>query len=176
MEMKVHGVRTTLLALKQLDPDVSKQVMATLKAAQELLRSRAVSNVYGPGLSGWGNWRGGYDAGTIAAGIKPTTAKSRKRGSAVSNVAGVANMSPAGAIWEVAGRKTDGKPPGVGKGGRGNGAAMIAAIRAKDGQASRTIWRAYDDGVAEETSASIIAAVEVAKETCRARLAAMSDG
>lgn len=174
----VKGIGSTLTALRQLDPDVDAEVQATLTWAAGLLKSAAEPLISQEGLSGWKKYRGGYSAGSISSGLKRSKAKRRKTGMFVSNAVGVQNTNAAGAIWEVAGRRTDGNPPRAGKNPRGgsfgNGQALIQGMRDKSGGASRILWAAYDGGVAEQTATALIAAAEKAKATCRTRLAAMN--
>lgn len=151
MRVEVKGIRTTLAALKELDPEVNKEVTKGLRDVADDLRKESQGLVKeGQPLSGWKNWRGGYDAGTIRGGIKRTTAKRRKRGTVVSNAMAVTNTTAAGVIWELAGRKSDGAPPRPGINPKtgwtyGNGVGFVAKIRKESGQrASRTVWGAYD--------------------------------
>lgn len=143
MRIETKGFRNTISSLKTLDPEANKELQKTLRTSADYLASEARGNVDDRGLSGWKQWRGGYEATAIRSGIKVTTAKRRKRGTAVSNVIGVANTTAAGVIWELAGRKSSGEPPRAGR--RGNGAGMVAAIRRRSGKsASRIVWNAYD--------------------------------
>lgn len=151
MRVEVKGIRTTLAALKELDPEVNKEVTKGLSRVADNLKREAQDMVEGgQPLSGWKGWRGGYNQDTIRGGIKRTTAKRRKRGTVVSNAMAVTNTTAAGAIWELAGRKTDGAPPRPGINPKtgwtyGNGVGFVNTIRRKSGQsASRLVWGAYD--------------------------------
>lgn len=182
IRVEVKGFRKTLAALKELDPEVNKDVSKTLKASAARLQSEARGMINPEGLSGWKNWRTGYNPSTISSGMKVTTAKRRKRGTAVSNVIGVSNTTAAGVIWELAGRKTNGAPPRPGINPKtgwtyGNGVGFVAAIRRKSGQrASRLVWGAYDSptdwSVASEQD-TLIAAVEKATKATQAKLEAL---
>ena len=150
IRIETKGFRNTISSLKTLDPEANKELQKTLRTSANYLANEARGNVDDRGLSGWKRWRGGYEPTAIKSGIKVTTAKRRKRGTAVSNVIGVANTTAAGVIWELAGRKTSGAPPRPGINPKtgwtyGNGAGMVAAIRRRSGKsASRIVWDAYD--------------------------------
>lgn len=182
IRVETKGFRTTLAALKELDPEANKDVTKTLRASAKRLQNEARGLIDSAGLSGWGNWRGGYDPTTISNGIKITTAKRRKRGTAVSNVIGVQNTTAAGVIWELAGRKTNGTPPRPGINPKtgytyGNGVGFVAAIRSKSGKrASRLVWGAYDspqEWSADTERELLIAAVDKACKATQAKLGAL---
>jgi len=150
LRVQTSGFRETLNELKDIDPAMRKEILKMTRRSAQDLQQEAQSYVNGQGLSGWNNWRGGYDPGTIRSGIKITRAKRRKRGSTISNVVGVENTTAAGVIWELAGRRSNGAQPRSGinpKTGRtyGNGVGFVRAIRARSGQtASRLVWHAWD--------------------------------
>lgn len=182
MKIQVEGFRTTIAALKELDPEISKEVTKTLQTSAKRLQAEARGLVNPEGLSGWKGWRTGYNPTSISQGIKITTAKRRKRGTAVSNVIGVTNTTAAGVIWELAGRKSNGQPPRDGINPKtgwtyGNGVGFVAAIRRKSGKAaSRTVWGAYDspqDWSVESERDALIAAVEKATKATQAKLEAL---
>ena len=182
MKVEVQGFRKTISALKELDPEVNKDVTKTLRDSAKRLQSEARGLINPEGLSGWKGWRTGYNANTISTGIKITTAKRRKRGTAISNVIGVTNTTAAGVIWELAGRRSNGAPPRPGINPKtgwtyGNGVGFVAAIRRKSGQrASRTVWGAYDspsDWSVESERDALIAAVDKATKATQQKLEAL---
>lgn len=158
----VLGLKETLRALDQMDLRTRKETRRELYDAAVQVRDLAKGYVDPRGLSGWKRWKGGYDPRAIDAGIRLTSITKRFRNSTDRSFIGVINSNPAGAIWEVAGRKSDGKNPrrgrrreriragrryqytGVLLGGYGNGRAFVRAIRDRGGEASRTVWAAYD--------------------------------
>lgn len=178
--VEISGIRNTLDVLKELDNDVRKDVLKGLRQSANDLRNEARGLVKGgQPLSGWKNWRGGYDSATIVSGIKTTTAKRRRKGTVVSNMMGVQNTSAAGAIWELAGRKTDGAPPQPGINPKtgwtyGNGRAFIDKIRRESGRsASRLVWDAHDSPQAwnqDQAADDILELVNKATETAQKRL------
>lgn len=182
MKVEVQGFRKTIAALKELDPEVNKDVTKTLRDSAKRLQSEARGLIDPAGLSGWKGWRTGYDATAISTGIKITTAKRRKRGTAVSNVIGVTNTTAAGVIWELAGRRSNGAPPRPGINPKtgwtyGNGVGFVAAIRRKSGKrASRTVWGAYDspqNWSVESERDALIAAVDKATKATQQKLEAL---
>lgn len=167
----VLGLKETLRALDQMDLRTRKETRKELYNAAVQVRDTAKTFVNPEGLSGWGKWRGGYSARNIDTGIRLTRLTNHAYGFTIRNMIAVVNSNPAGAIWEVAGRKSRGKLPkkgrrqrrtkvwtegrngrmgwhyqATGEPGRtyGNGRAFIAAITDKSGDASRTVWAAYD--------------------------------
>jgi hypothetical protein len=148
--LETRGFRETLDQLKDIDPELRKELFAKLRKSAKNLQDEARDYVDSEGLSGWKGWRGGYDAGAIGKGIKITRAKRRKRGTIQSNVIGVENTTAAGVIWELAGRRSNGAPPRPGINPRtghsyGNGVGFVQAIRSKSQKrASRIVWGAWD--------------------------------
>lgn len=158
----VLGLKETLRALDTYDARTRRAIRRELSQAAYEVASLAKTYVDPEGLSGWGKWKGGYDPARIEAGIRLTSAASRKNAAVQRDYLAVVNSTPAGAIWELAGRKSDGKPPREGRrrqrvregrryrytgvllGNYGNGRAFVDAIRKRGGQASRTVWAAYD--------------------------------
>lgn len=182
MKVEVEGFRKTLAALKELDPEVTKEVTKTLRQSAQRLQSEARGLIDPEGLSGWKNWRTGYNPASISSGLKITTAKRRKRGTAVSNVIGVQNTTAAGVIWELAGRKTNGAPAREGINPKtgwtyGNGVGFVAAIRRRSGmRASRLVWGAYDspqDWSVDSERDFLLSAVDKACKTTQAKLEAL---
>lgn len=183
MRVQIKGIRTTLDALKDLDNDVRKETLKGLRSSANSLRDEAQGLVReGQPLSGWKKWREGYDAGTIKGGIKPTTAKRRKRGTVVSNVMGVQNTTAAGVIWELAGRRSNGADPRAGKNPRtgrtyGNGRSFVEKIRQESGRsASRLVWGAFDSSEqwnAQDEADKIVALVDKATKVAQAKLGAL---
>jgi len=141
----VTGVHETLAALKELDANALRRTNRAINKAADEVAKTARTLVDPQGLSGWqrqlpggtaGNRRKGYNPAEIAGGIKVKRKRPRRRGPAIQSFVVVQNSTAAGAIWEVAGRKSDGTTPA--------GRAMVAAIRARGGDASRTVWAAAD--------------------------------
>ena len=159
----VIGLKETLRALDQMDRRTRKATRQELYNAAIEVRDLAKTYVDPDGLSGWGKWKGGYSPQAIESGIRVTRA-SRKAwgGGKERSFIAVVNSNVAGAIWELAGRKSDGRKARKGRrrqrirvgrhyqytgvllGTYGNGRGFVEAIRRRGGAASRTVWAAYD--------------------------------
>jgi hypothetical protein len=83
------------------------------------------------GGAGWPPWV----PGTIKAGIKKTRSQGRVRADFTTSAGSLINKSPAGAIFEVAGRRSSGK----GK----RGQQFVRNLQ-QWGKASRLVWRVVD--------------------------------
>lgn len=155
---QVYGYYETMKALKALDPAAARRIDRAINKAADVVAQSARSLVVNDVLSGFARslpggksgsrrqaYGGGYDDPIVRGGIKVKRNRQRKRGNELRSFVVVANTSPLGAIWEVAGRSSAGNPPGRGWPNRaGNGRGMIEAITRRDGKASRTVWRAAE--------------------------------
>lgn len=159
IKYEIKNIKELRNILKTFDEKIDKQFNKELGQAGALVAREARTLVDPDGLSGFSKTgRLAYDPSAIAASIKVKRGGRRKRGSITSNYVGVQNMNAAGAIWEIAGRKSRGKPATSGK--RGNGQAMIAGIEKHGGPASRTVWAAMDGSAGEQASQMIESAIE----------------
>lgn len=153
------GVKETLDALKEFDKDAVKRfnkvINAELSSAETSARvivSR-INNSKGTGtpMSGWrqnnaskpSSIRGGagwpgFNPAEVAAGIVKSKAQGRTRGDYTTSAGALRNNSAAGAIFEVAGRKTKGSAD------RTSGAQFLRTLSARFGKASRAIWSVVD--------------------------------
>lgn len=187
MPVVVNGVREFLKAIDEIDEDMYKNVRASLK--QPMLKTSAKAKQYLPSnqnvLSGWlkqaepqeGQRRPfpAYDQATARAGIKYKLGpnKRNRKGYSVYNY--VSNESAPGAIYETAGRKTDGAQGAslnpnagaqfiaalpqvtdatmagtVGRRGRKNkGRAIYKAWKEEQGDAYKDIQKAIDKAIFE---------------------------
>ena len=118
MKVRVTGEQRAIAALKAFDKDVFKAVDKGLKQAGEVLRDevRAKTATSGP-LSGWGGWNAtrttkagvsstkdlSYNATKVRTGIKVTTKQGKKVATGGKFQVAVATMSPAGAMYALAG-------------------------------------------------------------------------
>ena len=118
MKVRVTGEQRAIATLKAFDKDVFKAVDKGLKQAGEVLRDevRAKTPTSGP-LSGWGRWNAtrttkagvsstkdlSYNATKVRTGIKVTTKQGKKVATGGKFQVAVATMSPAGAMYALAG-------------------------------------------------------------------------
>jgi len=166
MKVKAFGFRNTIAVLKELDADAAKIAVDEIKQEAVALRDEARQLVDPNGLSGWKNWRGGYDAATIRGGIKVTRAKNRRRGQVSNNFMGVFYTSPAGVIWELAGRKT-----------APSESVFVQKVQERSGRpASRLLYAAFDSSEKfnkDDAFKNISLAVEKAQKQAQAKLGAL---
>jgi hypothetical protein len=145
------GIKETIDALKEFDKDAVKRfnkvINTELAGAQRDARNIISEE---PPMSGWrkadaakGRVRGGkgwpgWDAGEIKSKITKTKAQGKVRGDYTTSAGALLNKSAAGAIFEVAGKKT--------KAGFGNSSAdqFLRSLGNRFGKASRVVWRVVD--------------------------------
>ena len=143
--MKVQGVTGALTTLRKLDPEFQKQVRKDIRAAARPLQQKAREYVpLEPPLSGfsrsWTRSTGGTVAGWNARGktrnkvVIKTGGKRRSDGTYL--LVAVVQTDAMGAIFDMAGRKTD-------DGNVASGAAMIRNLNKIRG-ASRGMWPAAE--------------------------------
>jgi hypothetical protein len=143
---EITGVYETLAALKAFDVNLARRTDKKINDAAREVANLGQSLVDPQGLSGFqrqlpggrvGARRAGYDPAEISKGIKVKRRRQKKASNGeVRSFVVIANTTAAGAIWEVAGRTSDGVTPA--------GIAMVRNIRNRGGAASRTVWAAAD--------------------------------
>jgi hypothetical protein len=148
----LKGIKETLDALKEFDKDAVKRfnkvINTELAGAQRDARNIITDQ---PPMSGWsktdaakGRVRGGkgwpgWNAGEIQSKITKTRAEGKvRKGDFTTSAGALLNKSAAGAIFEVAGRKTK-----AGFGG-GSGQQFLRTLGNRFGKASRVVWRVVD--------------------------------
>lgn len=147
----LSGLKETLDALKEFDKDAVKRfnkvINDELRGAER--DAKGLINEEPP-MSGWrkadaakGRTRGGkgwpgWNAGEIKSKITKTKAQGKVRGDYTTSAGALLNKSAAGAIFEVAGRKT---AAGF---GRGSSAQFLRTLGNRFGKASRVVWRVVD--------------------------------
>ena len=164
------GIKETIDALKEFDKDAVKRfnkvINTELAGAQRDARNIISEE---PPMSGWrkadaakGRVRGGkgwpgWDAGEIKSKITKTKAQGKvRRGDYTTSAGALLNKSAAGAIFEIAGKKT--------KAGFGNSSAdqFLRTLGNRFGKASRVVWRVVDKDRAR-IEANVNRALEQAK-------------
>lgn len=168
----LYGFRDIERALKIFAPELAKQMDREIKGALEPLVVAARGHVPTEALSGWGaegsgawSTRLGYDPAAIVRGIKirkggGTSAAARRLGARTAYR--VVNQNPAGAVLELAGRKSS--------------SAFTRALEQRHGRASRLIWRAWDEsGGKDRIEEKILDAVDSAERQLQ-RLADQAGG
>ena len=171
------GIKETIDALKDFDKAAARKFNKLIN--DELNRAeRSADNlvvqftnpVYGTPMRGWRKTpatnprtRGGagwpaWDANAIQAGITKSRAQGKVRGDYTTSAGALVNKDPAGAIFEVAGRRTSGSKN-----------QFIRYLSNSFGKASRLIWAVVDKDK-EEIQRRVAAALEDAKKTLQNNL------
>lgn len=151
------GVKETLDALKQFDKKavtafnrvINKELGDAERDARGLVPGGTPMRGWRPndparplkdvrGGAGWPGW----NTGVITAGIKKTKAKGKVRGNYTTSAGALINKSAAGAIFEIAGRKTAGV-------GHGSSQQFLRNLGNRFGKASRLVWRVVDRDAAK---------------------------
>lgn len=171
----LDGIEETLLALKKFDVDAVKKFNKVIKDVLADAESAARGFVKAdPPMSGWKtrdplnpkkSTRGGagwpaYNQGVIQLGIRKTRVQGKVRRDYTTSAGALVNLTAAGAIIEVAGRKS---------GGTGTGIQFIKNLTDEIKNPSRLIWQAVD---ARKKAAEIkvLAALNEAKATLQQHL------
>jgi len=178
------GIKETLDALKEFDKDAVKRfnkvINSELSSAETSARTivARVNNTSGTGtpMSGWrqGNairpssTRGGagwpgFSQSEVAAGIKKTKVQGRVRGDYTTSAGALRNNSAAGAILEIAGRKTKGDSA------RTSSSQFLRTLSARFGRASRVVWSVVDKD-RERIQHNVNQALEEAKQILQTHL------
>ena len=145
LKVTFYGYDKFKKLLKEADPELRKQMDQEIKSFLTPVSSLAKSKVPGHVLSGWepdvevgGKWAAkAWDKNKVEKGITVRQGGTRRRGSATRSAWRIANLSAAGSIYELAGRKSDGKTPA--------GKTFVEMLKQRGGEPSRLIWRAWDE-------------------------------
>lgn len=162
----VTGVQETIAGLKKFDKDALKEYRSVIN--KELRQAKSDSQQIAIGASSHGDGEGApmsgwsttpaknprrrkgnkddkgfpaWDVNAVVAGINSSKAKGKVRGDYTTSAGALINASPAGAIFEIAGRK-QGKSSVTDKGGSGE--QFKRTLSNRYGKASRMIWRIVD--------------------------------
>lgn len=171
------GIKETTDALKQFDKTAVRKFNKVINDALTGAERDAHNIVRGIGngktdtpMSGWRTYdaanprrgtRGGagwpaWNTGVVVQGIRKTKAQGKVRGDYTTSAGALVNKSAAGAIFEVAGRKSGGSSD------RNQGAQFMRTLSARFKSASRLIWRVVDKDRAK-IEADVKAALDEAK-------------
>lgn len=147
------GVEQTLKDLKKFDKDAVSKFTKTINKALALAKTEAKSYIPDePPLSGWSrtssanprmsvrNGRGfpAWEPGLMRAGVVASRAQGKARKKDYTTSAGaLINKTPAGVVFELAGRK-----PGGGR--TASGTVFKKVLSDRNQPASRVVWRAVD--------------------------------
>jgi hypothetical protein len=175
------GIKETLDALKEFDKSAVRRFNKVINTELANAERDAHGIVRGIGngktdtpMSGWRPYnaakprrssRGGtgwpaWSTGEVVAGIRKTKAQGKVRKDYTTSAGALINKSAAGAIFEVAGRKS-----GMSAFGRSQGEQFMRTLSARFKPASRLVWRVVD-----KDRAKIQANVEKALNEAKAEL------
>lgn len=111
--VRIDGLPETLRALKAIDPAMEKEIRKEINFAAGSIRDLARRYVPAESpMSGWtaDSWQGkGYDSSVIRRGITVKRRGDRRRPNSFQQEIRIANGSAAGAIYELAGSKSNGR-------------------------------------------------------------------
>lgn len=139
VDVSIVGLRELERGLKSFDPALTRAMNGAIRDALRPVQQAARDNVPDVALSGWdaegsGEWstRLGWDPAEVRKGIKIKKGGRSLggRGSGVSAAWSLANMSAAGAVFELAGRRSSG--------------TFQTNLTHQHGAASRLIWDAWE--------------------------------
>lgn len=161
------GVKETINGLKSFDKDAVKNFNKVINSALTDAERTARGFVKADSpMSGWRKTdaiaprtRGGrgwpaYSQGVIQQGIRKTKAQGKVRGDYTTSAGALVNKSAAGAIIEVAGRKTQ---------GNGTGRSFIRNLTDEIKNPSRLVWQAVDSK-RTEIQRKVVSALNEAKQ------------
>lgn len=154
------GIKETLDALKQFDKKavarfnkvINSELATAERDAHNIVRGIGNGSTDTP-MRGWRttdparprkSTRGGagwpaWNSSTVIDGIRKTKAQGKVRADYTTSAGALVNKSAAGAIFEVAGRKSGRRATG-----RRSGDQFMRTLSARFGTASRLIWRVVD--------------------------------
>ena len=173
------GVAETLDALKKFDKKAVKEFNRVVN--DNLAEAKADALRIVPTFAPLSNWKSnalpnekaesarganrfpGWNPALVSEGIKATKAegKARRGDGYFTSAAALKNTSPAGAVFEIVGRKK--------RSSTGRGSSFIPNLEAKWGKASRVVWRAVDR-IKPKFEREISQALEVAKKELQKNL------
>ena len=174
------GIKETVDALKEFDKSavrkfnkvINTELANAERDAHGIVRGIGNSQTDTP-MSGWRTYnaanprrssRGGagwpgWNSGEVIAGIRKTKAQGKVRRDYTTSAGALVNKSAAGAIFEIAGRKSGGTIA------RSSGGQFMRTLSARFKPASRLIWRVVD-----KDRAKIEANVKKALDEAKAEL------
>ena len=148
---QVLGVRETLAALKDLEPELRRETVRDIRSAAEPMRLAAqqLVPVEAP-LSGMARGRLAWGPGARRK-IRTTVGGRARRERDVWPLVNLIQGDAAGALFDIAGRGSAGSTP--------QGQALIRGLTQRHGAASRSMWRAAEGNI-EPVQREVIAAID----------------
>jgi hypothetical protein len=169
----ISGIKETIESLKKFDKDAARRLNKVINDELALAEGAARAKIKDePPMSGWrtvpaakGRVRGGqgwpaWEPTAIRQGIKKTRVEGKVRSDYTTSAGALVQKTAAGAIWEVAGRRS---------GGSGTGRNMIGVLNDRFKGASRGIWAVVDKD-ADKIRTNVRKAIEDAQKLLKANL------
>jgi hypothetical protein len=169
----ISGIKETIESLKKFDKDAARRLNKVINDELALAEGAARAKIQDkPPMSGWrtvpaakGRVRGGqgwpaWEPTAIRQGIKKTRVEGKVRSDYTTSAGALVQKTAAGAIWEVAGRRS---------GGSGTGRNMIGVLNDRFKGASRGIWAVVDKD-ADKIRNNVRKAIEDAQKLLKANL------
>ena len=175
MSVAVYGLKDTMKALRSMSPDIAKQFTREIRDAimpvQTLSRSkvpqRAMRNWDDRGTGVWSQ-RLGWNATKVRRGITIKQGGRGRGGTGVSVAWKIMNKDAAGAIFEIAGRKSSGSTRA--------GVSFRSNLTYQGGRPSRLIWQAWDElGGDQHITPKVVEIADRASATAQALMNAAND-
>lgn len=169
----ISGIKETIESLKKFDKDAARRLNKVINDELALAEGAARAKIEDkPPMSGWrtvpaakGRVRGGqgwpaWEPTAIRQGIKKTRVEGKVRSDYTTSAGALVQKTAAGAIFEVAGRRS---------GGSGTGRNMIGVLNDRFKGASRGIWAVVDKD-ADKIRTNVRKAVEDAQRLLKQNL------
>jgi hypothetical protein len=169
----ISGIKETIESLKKFDKDAARRLNKVINDELALAEGAARAKIEDkPPMSGWrtvpaakGRVRGGqgwpaWEPTAIRQGIKKTRVEGKVRSDYTTSAGALVQKTAAGAIWEVAGRRS---------GGSGTGRNMIGVLNERFKGASRGIWAVVDKD-ADKIRNNVRKAIEDAQKLLKTNL------
>jgi hypothetical protein len=169
----ISGIKETIESLKKFDKDAARRLNKVINDELALAEGAARAKIQDkPPMSGWrtvpaakGRVRGGqgwpaWEPTAIRQGIKKTRVEGKVRSDYTTSAGALVQKTAAGAIWEVAGRRS---------GGSGTGRNMIGVLNDRFKGASRGIWAVVDKD-ADKIRNNVRKAIEDAQKLLKTNL------
>jgi len=128
MPVELKGLANTQKAMRKFTPDLYKKMNSEISAVMLPVRNEARDYVPFKVLSKWQNQTGvwadtdrAFDAATVKKGIVYRRGRTKANDKGFRSSYRIVNTTPAGAIYETAGRKNPSGQPWVGAKGKGGG-------------------------------------------------------
>ena len=175
VSVAVFGYKDTMKALRSVAPDIAKQFDREIRETIRPVAASAKNKVPAQPMRNWddrgtGKWsdRLGWNANAVRRGITVTKGGRGRRSSGVSVAWKVMNKNAAGAVFEIAGRKSSGSTRA--------GVAFRSNLYRSGGRPSRLIWQAWDEvGGEQSITPTVVEIMDRASATAQALINAAND-